>query len=106
MDGNRKDDFEDNGVNTFTLTDDEGNEYEFDLLDFVDYEEKLYAILVPSSSEDVSEEDGIVIMETIFEGNEPVFTFVEDEALAQAVLNEYASRADDEDEEDDEDDGE
>ena len=44
---------------------------------------------------------GIVIMETVFEGNEPVFTFVENERLAQAVLDEYALRADSEDYEED-----
>lgn len=44
-------------------------------------------------------------METVFEGNEPVFSFVEDQALAQAVLNEYAAR-ETEDEEDDEEDEE
>ena len=96
----RQDDFLDDGVNTFTLTDEEGNEYEFELLDFVDLDERLYAVLIPSSPDDVSEEDGIVIMETIFEGNDPVFSFVEDEELAQAVLNEYAARADEDEDED------
>ena len=85
MSSDRNDEFLDNGVSTFTLTDDEGNEYEFELLDFVDLDEKLYAVLIPSSPDDVSEEDGIVIMETIFEQNEPVFTFVEDQALAGAI---------------------
>ena len=66
MSSDRNDEFLDNGVSTFTLTDDEGNEYEFELLDFVDLDEKLYAVLIPSSPDDVSEEDGIVIMETIF----------------------------------------
>lgn len=98
----RNDEFADNGVSTFTLTDDEGNEYEFELLDFVDLDEKLYAVLIPSSPDEADEEDGIVIMETVFEGNDPVFTFVEDQELAQAVLNEYASRADEEEYGDDE----
>ena len=66
MNRDRNDDFFDNGVDTFTLTDDEGNEYEFELLDFVDLEEKLYAVLIPSSPDDADEEDGIVIMETIY----------------------------------------
>ncbi len=93
-------DFVDDGVNTFTLTDEEGNEYEFELLDFVDLEEKLYAVLVPTAQDDVEDDMGIVIMETVFEGNEPIFNFVEDENLAQAVLDEYASRAVEEDVED------
>lgn len=49
MSSDRNDEFLDNGVSTFTLTDDEGNEYEFELLDFVDLDEKLYAVLIPSS---------------------------------------------------------
>lgn len=96
-------DFMDDNVSTFILTDDDGNEYEFELLDFVDLEEKLYAVLVPVEQEGVEDDMGIVIMETVFENNEPVFTFVEDEALAQKVLNEYAARAEEEEYEDVED---
>ena len=102
MSNDRNDEFLENGMSTFTLTDDEGNEYEFELLDFVDLNDRLYAVLVPVEQEDVEEDMGIVIMETVFEGNEPVFTFVEDENLAQDVLNEYAARADREDTEEDE----
>ena len=93
-------DFIDDSVNTFILTDDEGNEYEFELLDFVDMEETMYAVLVPVEQEGVEDDMGIVIMETVFENNEPVFTFVEDENIAQRVLNEFAARAEEEDEED------
>ncbi len=76
-------------VDTVTLCDEEGNEYQFDLLGYVDYEEKLYAVMVPAEFYD-DEEDQVVIMETYFEGNEPNFLFVEDEALAQKILDEYA----------------
>lgn len=94
MNKDNYEDFLDNGVNTFTLIDDEGQEYEFELLDFVDHKDKLYAVLLPTDESD--DEGGVVIMETVFEGNEPVFDFVEDEELAQAVLDEYASRDEDE----------
>ena len=93
-------DFIDDSVNTFILTDDEGNEYEFELLDFVDMEETMYAVLVPVEQEGVEDDMGIVIMETVFENNEPIFTFVEDENVAQKVLNEFAARAEEDDEED------
>lgn len=91
-------DFMDDSVNTFILTDDEGNEYEFELLDFVDLDETLYAVLVPVEQEGVEDDMGIVIMETVFENNEPIFTFVEDENIAQKVLNEFAARAEEEEE--------
>ena len=32
------------GANLVTLFDDDGNEYEFELLDYVDYEDKLYQV--------------------------------------------------------------
>lgn len=96
-----KDELFDNGMNTFTLTDEDGVDFEFELLDFVDYNNKLYAVLVPMETEGVEDDMGIVIMETVFEGKEPVFTFVENEKLAQAVLDEYASRKDNDDFEED-----
>ncbi len=96
-----KDEFFDNGMNTFILTDEDGVDFEFELLDFVDYNNKLYAVLVPMETEGVEDDMGIVIMETVFEGKEPVFTFVENEKLAQAVLDEYAMRKENDDFEED-----
>lgn len=96
-----KDEFFDNGMNTFVLTDEDGVDFEFELLDFVDYNNKLYAVLVPMETEGVEDDMGIVIMETVFEGKEPVFTFVENEKLAQAVLDEYAMRKENDDFEED-----
>ena len=101
MNRNIRDEFFEKGMNIFTLTDEDGTDFEFELLDFVDYKEKLYAVLVPMENDEVEYDMGIVIMETVFEGNEPVFTFVENERLAQAVLDEYALRADSEDYEED-----
>lgn len=96
-----REEFFDNGLNTFTLTDEDGYDFEFELLDFVDYKDKLYAVLVPMETEGVEDDMGIVIMETAFEGNDPIFTFVESEILAQAVLDEYESRVDNDDFEED-----
>ena len=79
------------GVNLVSLYDEEGNEYFFDLLDYVDYDNKLYAVLIPDATENDSDSDEVVIMETYFEGNEPNFVFVDDEALAQKILDEYTA---------------
>ncbi len=86
----------DNGVNTFILTDEDGNDFEFELLDFVDLDERLYAVLIPAGDE--SADEGVVIMETEFEGEDPVFTFVEDEDLAQRVLDAYVNQIAEEEE--------
>lgn len=79
-------------VDTVTLCDDEGNEYLFDLLGYVDYADKLYAVMVPGELYEDEDEEQVVIMETYFEGNEPNFVFVEDEALAQQILDEYTKQ--------------
>ena len=79
------------GVNLVSLYDEEGNEYFFDLLDYVDYDNKLYAVLIPDATSNDSDSDEVVIMETYFEGNEPNFVFVDDEALAQKILDEYTA---------------
>lgn len=85
-------------VDTVTLCDDEGNEYQFDLLGYVDYADKLYAVMVPAELYEDDDEDQVVIMETFFEGNEPNFLFVEDEILAQKILDEYTKLDDQSDE--------
>ncbi len=84
-------------VDTVTLCDDEGNEYLFDLLGYVDYADKLYAVMVPAELYEDEEEEQVVIMETYFEGNEPNFVFVEDEALAQQILDAYTQQEESDD---------
>lgn len=87
-----KEDYMDDATQIFTLTDEDGNEYLFNLLGFVDYEDKMYAVLEP---QDENDDDGVVIMETTFtKSNEPIFTFVDDYSLAEEILNEYYDNLD------------
>ena len=80
-----KDNYMDDSIQTFTLTDEDGNDYLFDLLGFVDYGDKLYSVLEPHDEDD---DEGVVIMETSFnKNNEPLFTYVEDYDLAEEILN-------------------
>ena len=81
------------GVNIVSLFDEEGNQYEFELIDYVDYNDKLYAILMPAELSGTDDEE-VVVMETYFEGNEPNFLFVDDEQLAQQILDAYSARED------------
>lgn len=83
--------------NTFILTDEEGNEFTFQLMDFFEFEEQLYAIFTPSEEDENSDEVGVVIMKTVFEGEDPVFSMIEDEDLCQNVLNAYVEMVDSED---------
>ena len=71
-----------------TLSDEDGNEEEFEL-DFVDYQEKTYAIFTPYVEEEDDDDEGdveVVIMETSMEGEEMALNFVDDEALCNQIL--------------------
>jgi len=73
--------------NYITLTDDDGNEVSFEILDTVEYKERLFAVLLPFDDED----DGIVILE-IIEGEDEEFddfVSVEDDALLDEVYTEF-----------------
>ena len=75
--------------NILTLTDENGNEVEFEYLDSVDYQGKEYIVLIPND-EDASE---IVILEV-----QPVdeelenYIAVEDEAVLDAVYAIFKDR--------------
>lgn len=73
--------------NYITLTDDDGNEVSFEILDTVEYKERLFAVLLPFDEED----DGIVILEIIESEDEDFddFIAVEDDALLEEVYTEF-----------------
>ena len=51
--------------------------------------------MIPSELTDSEDDQIAVIMETYFEGNEPNFIFVDDEELAQKVLDAYSAESGD-----------
>ncbi len=83
---NNSEELEEN-ENYITLTDDNGNEVSFEILDTVEYNERLFAVLLPFDEED----DGIVILE-IIEGEDEEFDHfvaVEDDVLLEEVYTEF-----------------
>ena len=73
---------EEDEVSILTLTDENGNDVEFEYLDCIDYESKEYLVLIPAE-EDANE---IVILEVepVDEENEN-YLAVSDEAVLNAV---------------------
>ena len=84
---------EDNG-SFITLTDDNGEDVSFEVLDLLEYKEREFVVLLPF--EDT--EDEVVILEVIPGDEEETdeFISVEDEALLEDVFTEFLKRADDE----------
>ena len=83
---NNNEELEEN-ENYITLTDDDDNEVSFEILDTVEYKERVFAVLLPFDEED----DGIVILEIIESEDEDFddFVAVEDEALLEEVYTEF-----------------
>jgi len=72
-----------------SLTDEEGNEVEFELIDSVDYEGKEYLILLPPDDE--AAEVVILEVEPHKDGSESYLT-VNDEETLMAVFNIFKDR--------------
>ncbi len=84
---NELDEFDEENENYITLTDDNGEDVSFEILDTVEYKERLFAVLLPFESE----EDEVVILE-ILPAEDPEyddFVSVEDENLLNEVFEEF-----------------
>ena len=92
MDDNKNIPMEDEEVTILTLHDDEGNEEQFELLD---YQDKQYIVLFPVEDDDME----IVILQVEeIEGNdeEEAYVAVEDEAILDSVYGIFKERFKDE----------
>ncbi len=82
--------------NIVVLSDDEGNELNFQWIDTVNYEGNDYAFMLPADDE---EPDQVVILLIVpSEENEEEISFetIEDEELLDAVFNIFVERAEEE----------
>ena len=84
---NNNEELEEENENYITLTDDDGNDVSFEILDTVEYKSHIYAVLLPFDEED----DGIVILEVVPSDDETFdeFLAVEDEVLLEEVYSEF-----------------
>ncbi len=86
-----------------TLTDEDGKDTNFLLLDVVEYEGDDYMVMIPADddeSENDDEEDGVLILKVVHEAEEDVYVGVEDEDILDAVFNLFQEQYNEENEED------
>ena len=83
--------------NIIALTDDEGNEVEFECLMTFDYGDHFYASLLPVVPLKDFEEGEVLIMRLEEEGEESVFSPVESEEELEAAWNEFIRLYEEED---------
>jgi len=97
---------------TVVLTDENGVEHEFELVDVFDLEGKQYAVLAPTDEEEDDEEAIVLRIEKDADGNDVLVDIEDDEewdrvaARWDEILEDEAALEWDEDEDDEEDDEE
>ena len=81
-----------NNENLVIFTDDEGNDLEFEHLDTVSVDKKIYIVCVPMA-EEAEEIEEVIIFEAIKDENEEdMFLQVEDEDVLENVFVEFKER--------------
>lgn len=93
---------EDFGGDLITIADEEGNEFELELLDMLDLDGSSYAVFVPANIEemDVNDPDyGLIFLRCREENGEEFFDSIDDDAELERVYDAYQTILDAEEEE-------
>ena len=93
---------EDFGGDLITIADEEGNEFELELLDMLDLDGSSYAVFVPANIEemDVNDPDyGLIFLRCREEDGEEFFDSIDDDAELERVYDAYQTILDAEEEE-------
>ena len=74
------------GSDFITIVDEDGTEYELEVLSTLEYNGETYMAVIPAGSED-SEELEVSILKSVDEDGESILTAIEDEVELEAVYN-------------------
>lgn len=87
--------FDENAVNIVTLTDEDGNDVNFEFLDLIEYEGHDYVVLLPTEED---EDDGMVVILEVKEVDDEneEYLSVDDEAILTAVFEIFKDKFQDE----------
>ena len=91
---------EEYGSDFITIVDDDGAEFELEVLDTMDYKGQTYTAFLPANMDENDTDYGIVILRSVFDENgDELFESIDDEAELQDVYEHFAVLLFDEDEE-------
>ena len=77
------------GGDFISVTDDDGNEFELEHLDTIEYGEDLYMAFLPADMDEDDENYGMVILKVIQENGEEILATVDDDREMEAVYNKF-----------------
>lgn len=78
---------EEYGANFITVTDEEGNEFELEHLDTIEFQGQTYLAFFPAVQD--GEEMGLVILKAIQENGEEILSTLDSDEEIDAVYNEF-----------------
>ena len=78
---------EDYGSDFITIADEDGKEYELEVLTSIDYNGQSYLAVIPASGSEDELSMEVTILKSIEEDGEPLLCAIEDEAELQAVYD-------------------
>ncbi len=94
---------DDFGPNYITIVDDDGQEFELELIDTMDYNGKTYTAFLPPNIDEMDENDpdyGYILLREVVENGETLYESIDDEDELQDVYEHFmVFLFDDEDEE-------
>ena len=78
---------EEYGANIISITDEDGVEYELEVLSSVEYQGTEYLALIPADADDDAKELEVSILKSVMDGDDPVLETVEDEQELETVYD-------------------
>lgn len=75
------------GSDYISISDEEGNEYELEVLMTLDWNGSSYMAVIPASDDGETEELGVSILKSTEEDGEPLLSIIEDETELQTVYD-------------------
>ena len=82
---------EDFGSDFITIVDDDGQEFELEVLDTMDYNGKTYTAFLPTNMDEDDPDYGIIILRSVIDENgEELFESIDDDDELQDVYEHFA----------------
>ena len=75
------------GSDFITIVDEDGTEFELEVLSTLDYNGVQYLAVIPAGSEDEAEELEVSILKSVDEDGEPILCAIEDEEELESVYH-------------------
>ena len=88
------------GSDFMTIVDEDGTEYELEILSTLEYNEQTYLAVIPATDEDQQDLE-VSILKSVEEDGEPILCAIEDEEELEAVYSLIMDELYEDDEQDD-----